>query len=440
MDLKYQLSDFYLLSSDDLNMDGKLQTIFHYLLDNDLQIKHEFENVIGLWECKWYNNDSIPGYNKGDFFWLNTQNVSQFIANYALRIKKYADEHIGSNIKLEEFSASDPSIFAEYYNVLTGYNGVESALYEIGNIEDPIQLRVSLIDNNKYSIHDDRYWKSFFVDTQEDIDNIYNIIDERVKANFDEHLSTYHFEGNTNFTRELSALSGEILSSTMDISASFKELPESMYMHYNTDAPGLDQTGLDYVLAYVSRPYPESLSSSIVAEHQSFRLWRSGVLEHYGLISPKRFIVDPLEDAPIVRIPFNWTFIDERGKGGAYALRKGALAKSDNVIEIDESDDSQGIIIGDLPNVIDIWYQDQHPESAGLLKAPTFSSKTYNFSLTPILQSIGGVESDYLSNNVDLVNADVDWNHCKADCVEILWSEISAIPYYSYSARGAIAQ
>ena len=187
MDLEYKFADLSLLSSDDLNADGKLKNIFRYLLENDLKIRNEFVNVIGLWECLWYNDDSIPGYSKGDFFWLNTQNVNEFLANYSTKIKNYADKCTKFKVDLPEFSSADPKIVEQYYNMLTGYVGEgmtapASALYEIGDLSEPIQLRISLIDNNKFPIHDDRYWRSFFVsDPEEDVAYIQNVLEDIFK-------------------------------------------------------------------------------------------------------------------------------------------------------------------------------------------------------------------------------------------------------------------
>lgn len=42
-------------------------------IQNDVSLISENTSSPGIWECKWVNDQSKPGYSKGDAVWLNTQ-------------------------------------------------------------------------------------------------------------------------------------------------------------------------------------------------------------------------------------------------------------------------------------------------------------------------------------------------------------------------------
>jgi hypothetical protein len=83
-----------------------------------------------------------------------------------------------------------------YKNILSGYVNKKQKiklqpLFELGNILDRVQIRISKINNNKHSVLDDEYWDDFFV---------YKKYDEDLKLIFDNvektHINEYHLYGN----------------------------------------------------------------------------------------------------------------------------------------------------------------------------------------------------------------------------------------------------
>lgn len=65
-----------------------LRNIYEKLTKNDCQM---FGGGIRpkIWECKWYNDDSIPGYGIGDAVIVNSIDPDAFIEMYESQILDY---------------------------------------------------------------------------------------------------------------------------------------------------------------------------------------------------------------------------------------------------------------------------------------------------------------------------------------------------------------
>lgn len=53
------------------------------LAENDTAILPPNDYIPKVWECKWYNDETIVGYSKGDIVWKWALTESEFLANYA---------------------------------------------------------------------------------------------------------------------------------------------------------------------------------------------------------------------------------------------------------------------------------------------------------------------------------------------------------------------
>jgi hypothetical protein len=66
---------------------------FSKLAENDTSIVPVNEYTPKIWENKWFNDDTIPGYSKGDSVWKYIMTSSDFLSEYHELIYKYASEN-----------------------------------------------------------------------------------------------------------------------------------------------------------------------------------------------------------------------------------------------------------------------------------------------------------------------------------------------------------
>lgn len=55
-----------------------LNAAFKKLVENDNSLIPENSIVPTIWECTWFNDESQPGYKKGDAVWINTEPLDSF--------------------------------------------------------------------------------------------------------------------------------------------------------------------------------------------------------------------------------------------------------------------------------------------------------------------------------------------------------------------------
>ena len=92
------------------------------LAENDTAILPPNDYIPKIWENRWYNDETIAGYSKGDLVWKWTMDSDSFIENFAGLIQDYAN----NNQRLSSYfqqSASDWSLEKDKYtNVISGYS------------------------------------------------------------------------------------------------------------------------------------------------------------------------------------------------------------------------------------------------------------------------------------------------------------------------------
>lgn len=173
-----------------------LNTKIHTLIENDKSLVYSSKMEPRIWECTWWLDENLPGYTEGDCFWYNTQDPAQFLLNKADDIYNYVKNDNDFRDWIKPFESSDPTSFDTYYNIMTGYVDVERGikrkpLFDIGNIANKTQIKISLTDNNKFPLSDSQHWKNYFVELSDITDSIHTIFDKDISS----HVENYHFSG-----------------------------------------------------------------------------------------------------------------------------------------------------------------------------------------------------------------------------------------------------
>ena len=384
-----ELSSIFIGSSEALGKDS-LNEKFKLLKRNDINLNQLFSNLIGIWQCYWYYDSSINGYSIGDVVWLNTEDKNEFVKSHATTIKKYTDLNSQILNKLPEFDEFDDDIITQYANAMSGYtnddlgsNVVLPPIYDIGDISKPIQLLVSLKNNNKSLLSDKSAWKPYFVNSDEDEKTIRQIININETNTLENHILKYHLSGyEDKVNKELSNYFDNPLSTQ-----NYNNLSSNLYNVYleNKKEPTY---GVDYVRYSIRKPY---LSSGNVSQYQAVRYWNSGMIEHFGTIATDNelFISDSGE---YLVIPFNWEIAND--KSGAKLYYSGELGDSFyNILSTLENSEN---LIGKQDNFINIVFEQKNVEVDGLKTARIFANSNYNITVTGIYQNQEGIDNNYI--------------------------------------------
>lgn len=274
--LPYSSYDDLLISSTDVMSYTNIEKTFVKLLENDKYMS--FDNVFpSIWECKWFNDENVDGYKKGDFFWYNTEDYLEFIDRKYNDIYNYAINNIYLNSIIKPYNRNDSEIVELYKKVIDGYKVSENLtlpkLYCLGDIKKSSQIRISKIDNNKYPLDDDNYYKDYFLDNDEIISEIKSEIEGTIDKIIQTHLNDYHLYSDRNkeyiknidnlyISKDLNNISSEVVSPYTLASESIKDV--------NT---------FDFISAFV-------IKNDDIHENETrwFRLWKTGELEHGGIV------------------------------------------------------------------------------------------------------------------------------------------------------------
>lgn len=397
------LSSIFMDSTDSLGSEI-LNKKFRILLDNDLVINESFANGIGIWQCSWYYDSGMRGYSIGDTVWLNTEEPTAFVKSHAATIKKYTDLNSSVLNKLPEFDENDLDVVSKYLNALSGYRDpllgkdiVLPPIFDIGDFSKPIQLVVSLKNNNKSLLSDSTAWKTLFVNTDEDEETIRTTIDEKEAYTLSAHLSNYHLFGHE-------AAAEKMLSNYIDDLSSeypYTDLLSNYYYKYS-ETSNKPLYGVDYVTYSIRKPI---VSNGIVSQYQACRYWHNGMLEHFGTIATdnESFFSGDKKD---FMIPFNWQITDDGS--GAKAFVGGELAADSSTLLSALEDYLH--MIAPKDNLINVMYEKKNVAVNGTTKSIPFKNSNYNITIHPIYQNQDGIESRYIPINYGENSIDQNWN------------------------------
>ena len=434
------LSNFTLSKEDVIS--ERLNVILQNFTANDAYVYGKFDEIPTIWKCLWYNDPAVEGYKKGDFFWLNTEDKSSYLKNNAEEIREAANANPMIINKLPKWKANDETIYNQYNNVLTGYiddkkSSPMQPYAELGELSSCVQLVVSQKNNNKDLTYTSS-WKKFLID-DDDNDQIKLYSISAVYKILQQHEYDYHFgeerEGINSYEFK-SNLQNVINNLDIYVNKDFTGIAASYPQNYLKN--DLSCAGFDTVEYFVKKPYPDRAINGFTVEHQWFRKWRSGFLEHGGFIKTENYL-DTLNNK--VNVNFNW---DISGDSSKLFDIKYLADKNSKIIEIDESED---IPPGD--NVLSVLYElDKQTidQLYGKIEtAPIYHNNDYNLNLTPVyktagLSSMADTDSyENLGNYItsrNVVNTAVKVSSYKKTGFSLDYDPVNTPRYYMYYATG----
>ena len=302
MGLIYTELNDLLLKNGDLVRRTDINKIFKKLIDNDNSILPNFNDIPGIWTCKWFNNELNNGYKPGDGVWINTEDENQFIFNFQDEILGYinGNQKLKRDFQYYSEKSSDTQIMF-FKKVINGYTFSDgqklTPLYYIGDITQPVQLRVCIKpdEGKQYTKSlptDNEHWMDFFKNSEEN-DKLFNTEKERVLNNsLQEHINRYHI------TCSLEKLSSDYVS--MDLS----NLDQKSFQlaQVNMKKP-LNIQGFDFIKLFITKTLNNGTQ-------RWFRLWNSGYLEHGGTINIKNIseFDEIIYNGKCCKVKLNWTY------------------------------------------------------------------------------------------------------------------------------------
>lgn len=321
----YQHDDILLSVVQQLNTDI-LNNSFSKLLANDNLNYPQYNYIPHVWENKWFNDETIPGYSKGYCVWKNVYNTIQsFLDTYGDVVYSYAQQNdVLQNYLTKPWStittfptAAEKSRWIERYsNVISGYSEVVSSyvkdgidvnitqqmydpLFEYGplcttSVDNRIQLYVSTIDNNKEQLSNANAWHTLVLSSD---DEYKHFIETEISILFSEHVKNYHMDGDLTEKDVNSILLHKSLSNfNIDDIPSQNQLTEHGQF--------MNSEGFDYI----TQQAVKEVKIDDYIFYKWFRLWNSGYLEHCGVVKNNKIAEDQLTDISsyVTTIQFDW--------------------------------------------------------------------------------------------------------------------------------------
>lgn len=260
----------------------------------------------GIWERRWYNDTGNKSlyYKKGDAVWINTEQADEFVASHIADIDMYAQGCAQTRYKLAALSAANDAagISRLYRDMALGLGDFNIGIYYLGNLLDPVQIKISLSDDNDKLPTDSRYWGDFFDRSRDKAyyrEQILGAAGASLSAAYDKHLVDYHLSG---LADPAGFYKNYLQDDLTNISKRQKFVNHAWYQP--------DMTGFDCVVLFGKRNAPGDSSQC-----QWFRIWKSGMLEHGGIVK----VADGAHDCGIndsdsrlYTVNFGWNYADGR--------------------------------------------------------------------------------------------------------------------------------
>lgn len=271
------------------------------LAENDSAILPANNYIPKIWENRWYNDDTVAGYQMGDIVWKWTMNENAFIKNYAGLIQKYAaeDAKLCSYFKYDASSSTDSQILSErskYQNIISGYSEgtivkyppLFDYCYDYTNKQynpEPtgrrIEIYISLKDDNKNLLSDTTSWKNVAIRTS---DELSNYLSNEISSMMSQHIKDYHLGASKTYSDYDELLLAKDLSN-FNINDAYNCLAVRNHDTY------VNSQGIDYVVRFgktkiSTSVVPDTAGSSTRTTqlYKWYRLWSSSYLEHGGII------------------------------------------------------------------------------------------------------------------------------------------------------------
>lgn len=203
MSLKYKEADDVRISRAEGFRISTVNAALKRLVENDETFKQTGVSP-GIWERRWFNDAGNRRlyYMKGDAVWVNTEQADDFVASHVTDIDAYAQYDSEARYELAALSAKGDSagIYRLYKDMALGTGRYQGrGIYYLGNLLDPVQIRISKVDyNNRPPNASGDYWEDFFDRTRDENfyrNQILSAADAQLSAEFAKHLAEYHLSG-----------------------------------------------------------------------------------------------------------------------------------------------------------------------------------------------------------------------------------------------------
>lgn len=311
-----------------------INTSLSALVENDVTILPKNNYIPSIWERKWFNDDSIPGYNVGDVVWKYVLDGDQFLKNYASLVFDYAKKN--DRLKFYLSSANYANDKDKFHNVISGYQEIVG--YDISSnppnripiwkqflpslfdycydyqtntyrYEDSqmcaVQIYISLSDNNKAELSDTNYWHNIVLKTNNELSTY---LSTAFQKEIDQHIKNYHLDG----AKELSTFDSLLLKrdfSNFNMDEIYNPLTVINHNAY------INSYGFDYVIKFAKTQISSYLSgvNDPRPMYKWYRLWNSGYLEHGGVVYVPSCDFKYSENISSYIISVNLDWIDDSG-------------------------------------------------------------------------------------------------------------------------------
>ena len=281
----------------------KVSTVDRLNLDSAAKVMVQNDNNLlphagikpTIWCCRWYNtmvddtNRQTCCYNKGDMVWLNTEDLEQFaISNKDYICAIARKNNILAPLLAEAELGNSAEVIQLLEDIASGkVSGNPSGLplYCIGNLGEPARIRVSLVDGNDRLPTDDTCWRDFFADTSQTklSKQLADKFIELLNRGMSTHLQQYHLSGMQEW---MDSYNNELSSQYL-----LKDFSNVTKVQEYSPAPGSTDSGFDHVIFYHHKVYGSGKTC------KWFRVWKSGFLEHGGIVQNSQSAATQMEDS-----------------------------------------------------------------------------------------------------------------------------------------------
>lgn len=324
--MKYQYNDIELSVVNDLNS-RILNTTFNKLIENDESIIPSNNYIPNIWENKWFNNNVIRGYSKGDAVWKYTMTSSEFISTYHNIIYDYAQNNKLLNGYFRYSRDAYMDELDRYQNVISGYSVQEPLFYDNGNVifdtagklsthnvqyllplfdygaydsinNQPIEIYISLINDNKELLSNTNAWHNIILS---DYIQFNKYISTELNLLFNKHIEEYHL-GGISSNQEFANILVKKDFSNFEISSLYNTQKILNHNQYINDQ------GFDFVKEFKKTSNSTRLKSSNMNLYNWCRLWNSGHLEHGGIVEIPQYTTLSSNNVScyVISIDFTW--------------------------------------------------------------------------------------------------------------------------------------
>lgn len=265
-----QLSAILFQHNENHELIDQLNITLRKLIQNDMMFIDGKLVSPQLWECKWLNDDSIAGYQKGYAVWMNTNSYDSVFSSNRERIIEYVQNNPVLRQLYDNIDQSD-YVHAQQFlmDAMTGKaSNMVSAIYVLGQMNDHVQVRVSLVDNNKAYPDDDSCWKDFYI--RSTFEDNTKLLEQTaiscMQEDIDKHIDKYHLKG--------------VDSKMLNSLGFFKKYPnlqlENIQLqHFYDHTYCTEMDGFDFVKTWKT-------DRDDIGNVKWCRIWNSGYIEQGG--------------------------------------------------------------------------------------------------------------------------------------------------------------